>query len=251
VLDKVWEGQAPSPDRLIHPSQHRRCDPMREEPLAVIEEFQQRVNDAAGVHAIALTGVLMVASMSESIELTNRGPESSMFFGHGDPNTPDGFTYQHWKLDDLPAHLAADGPVIRALGQQWLVLVASLWNDEFRSRLAKAKGIRTNEVKDPYFGDINKMRNDIVHHGGIATERNSGRCEVLRWFSEGEVIDVRPVHVAELADYLGLAKTSRDINGDGPWTALGSFWWSPSAADSRCSQVTIRPFTPRRRRSSR
>lgn len=194
-----------------------------EEPIAVIEEFQQRVNDAAGVHAVALAGVLMVASMADSIELTNRGPHSSMFFGHGDPNTADGFAYQHWKLDDLPAHLAADGPVIRALGQQWLVLVASLWNDEFRERLANAKGIRKSEVKDPYFADINKMRNDVVHHAGIATERNSGRCEVLRWFAAGEVMDVRPVHVAELADYLGLAKASEDIEGDRPWTALRSF----------------------------
>jgi hypothetical protein len=45
------------------------------------------------------------------------------------------------------------------------------------------------------------MRNDIVHHRGIATAGNSGRCEVLRWFKADDPMHVMPVHVVEFMSY--------------------------------------------------
>jgi hypothetical protein len=99
-------------------------------------------------------------------------------------------------------------------------MVASLWNDHFRERLAAAKGIAKNEVEDPFLADINRMRNDIVHHGGVATARNSGRCEVLRWFSAGDVMHVYPEHVAEFMHYLGLVEPSGSFGG-GAWEVCG------------------------------
>jgi hypothetical protein len=110
-------------------------------------------------------------------------------------------------------------PVSRTLGQQWIVLVASLWNDHYRDRLAQAKGVAKNEVRDRYLADINRMRNDIVHHRGIATAHNTGRCEVLKWFSVGEEMHVYAAHIAELVAYLGTVQRSRDIGG-GEWTAV-------------------------------
>ena len=63
-----------------------------------------------------------------------------------------------------------------------------------------------NDVTDPAMADINRMRNDIVHHRGIATVRNSGRCEVLRWFSPHETIHPMMAHIAEFMHYMGLAR---------------------------------------------
>jgi hypothetical protein len=48
------------------------------------------------------------------------------------------------------------------------------------------------------------MRNDVVHHGGIAQKKNSGRCEVLRWFESGDRMLVRQARVLEFMEHLGL-----------------------------------------------
>lgn len=175
-----------------------------DDPQTVIDEFLAQMNDVAGVHAMALMGIRRVHALAMEHEPVDRTPESSFSIGHGDPNTPEGFSYQRWLYDELDEKLAIDGPVARALGQQWVVMVASLWNDYYRQRLADAKGIHKNEVADPCLADINRMRNDIVHHGGIATARGCGRCEALRWFEAGDEIHIYQAHVAEFADYLGL-----------------------------------------------
>jgi hypothetical protein len=190
-----------------------------EHPLAVIEEFIERVNDAAGVHGVALVGLMVFSRYALDNAPANRTPESSIFLGRGDPNDPEGFAYQRWKYDGLEDRLAPDGPVSRILGQQWVVLVASLWNDHYRGRLAEAKGIPKNDVRDPFLADINRMRNDIVHHRGIATAQNTGRCEALRWFSPGEEMHVYAAHIVEFMSYLGTVKRSADI-GDGDWNVV-------------------------------
>jgi hypothetical protein len=191
-----------------------------EDPLIVIDEFIARANDVSGVHSISLVSVSQFKATVP--RPTNPTSESSLFLGHGDPNTPDGFAYQRWRFDDLDENLGPDGLVWRTLGQQWLVLIASLWNDEFRGRLAAAKGIEKNDVLDPVLADINRMRNDVVHHRGVATAKNSGRCEELRWFAPGQAIHIYPMHVAAFMDYLGATLASDDIGG-GPWVRKADF----------------------------
>jgi hypothetical protein len=165
---------------------------------------------------MATVGIIRVREWALAIEVENRTPESSMFVGHGDPNSDEGFAYQRWHLDTLPDRLDADGPVIRDLGQQWLVHVASHWNDHYRQRIAGALAVAMNDVAEPVMADINRMRNDIVHHRGIATARNTGRCEVLRWFAPDETIHVMMAHIAEFMHCIGLVVHSRNIDG-GPW----------------------------------
>jgi hypothetical protein len=183
---------------------------------AIVEEFLEVLNDIAGTHAIAVTGIIRVLDWAEKIELSNRTSESALFVGHGDPNSAQGFSYQRWRLDTLPQRLGPEGDVVRALGQQWVVMVASQWNDHYRKRIADALGVKTNEVADPILADINRMRNDILHHRGIATARNTGRCEVLQWFREGEPIHVMMVHVAEFMREFGMVVSTKELGG-GRW----------------------------------
>jgi hypothetical protein len=52
--------------------------------------------------------------------------------------------------------------------------------------------------------DAVRLRNDIVHHRGIATKRNAGCAEVLTWFDEGDAILVTTARVAEFMGHFGL-----------------------------------------------
>ncbi len=58
------------------------------------------------------------------------------------------------------------------------------------------------------FGDLTKLRNDVVHHGGIVC--NAKRCRVLGPFTRGSVVEVdasllkqvRAVWVVEASAYV-------------------------------------------------
>ncbi len=85
--------------------------------------------------------------------------------------------------------------------QQWLVYLFSAWEDEYRKRLATAHG-RTdkNDLQFPLLGDLRHLRNDIVHHRGIASGDNTGKCTVLQgWFFPGDDILLTTDHLTEFA----------------------------------------------------
>jgi hypothetical protein len=183
---------------------------------AISREFLEVLNDIAGTHAMALMGIIRMAEWAAPVVAAAPSHDSTLFVGHGDPNSDAGFSYQRWPLRSLLDRLDADGPVVRQLGQQWVVMVASQWNDHYRARIADAHGVAKNDIAEPVMADINRMRNDIIHHRGLATAANTGRCEVLRWFTDSEPIHVMPAHIAAFMDRFGLIQPTADISG-GPF----------------------------------
>ncbi len=188
---------------------------------AVYREFTEAMNDLAGTHAISIAGIIRMKLYIEQNILPGKKPGAKLFVGQGSPDGPESFVWQNWEIVGIPARLDGDGHVVGDLGRQWLVMVGALWNDEFRGRFAKANEIESFD--DPGMGDINKMRNDIVHHGAVATSRNTGRCEVFRWFRVGETIHPMAVHVAEFMRHLRQVHGTAEIAGDGPWRIQDSF----------------------------
>lgn len=182
-------------------------------------EFIAALNDVAGIHAMAVMGIAAMLSVAE--DLPTPQPDSTSFVGHGDPNTDEGFAYRCWPTRSLPERLAPEGPVVRALGQQWLVMVAALWNNHYRARIAPALGAEHSELADVAMADVNRMRNDVVHPRASRRSETRG-CEMFRWFGVGESIHVMPAHVADLMDYMGHVQRSRDVDG-GEWEARGGF----------------------------
>jgi len=66
-----------------------------------------------------------------------------------------------------------------------VVSVFSFWEDHYRARIAEELGIP--ELRVPVIGDIRLIRNDIVHHHGVATPRIE-KCQTLCWFKAGDPI---------------------------------------------------------------
>lgn len=194
-----------------------------EDVQRVHDEFLSVLNDLAGTHAISVIGIIRAAQWIESDIAPGRGPNSLFFIGEGDPNTAAGYAYQRWPILSMSRRLDGDGPVVGDLGRQWVVMVASQWNDHFRRRYAEANGVPKNEFRDAGLADINRMRNDIVHHRGIASVANTGRCEIFRWFAPGETIHPMMAHVSEFMGHMGAQIQASEIDGDGPWRTIGGF----------------------------
>lgn len=177
-----------------------------ESPDDVWNEFIACMHDLAGAHGLAVMGVHRIeGSIPDISELPPDKDEDSKFFiANSDPSMKGAFVYQNWKIDEMPDKLSPNGPVIKALGQQWLVMVYAEWDEHFRERLARAEGIEKNEIQDPVFGDLRLIRHDIIHCRGMATAEHSGKCQVLTdWMEIGKPIHIMPLHVAILMEYLG------------------------------------------------
>lgn len=173
---------------------------------AVLAEFRQVLNDLAGTHNAALWGLRLLREFLVSLPtVPGADPDASLLVGEGDPGAAGGaLAYMSWPIKSLPERLADDGPVAEQLGQQWLVLVCTECEDHYRQQIADAAGVTKNDVKFPVMGDVSKMRNDVVHHRGVATKGNSGRCEVLTWFKPGDRMLIPQARVREFMEQLGL-----------------------------------------------
>ncbi|MYD72361.1 MAG: hypothetical protein F4W89_16700 [Acidobacteria bacterium] len=105
----------------------------------------------------------------------------------------------------LSQQAAPDGPMEAAAFRSWVVEVYWLW--ETRHRVAHERAARP-DVPDAIqpevapLGDLRRVRNNMLH-GGVATKDNAAGCKVLRWFKEGEHIQVRLRHVLDFLNQMG------------------------------------------------
>lgn len=88
------------------------------------------------------------------------------------------------------AEVAPTGATSRRLTQQLIVTIHTGWEHEYRRRIATARQLADqNQVRADFFRDICRLRNDIVHHHGVATAKNAEKCTTLmRTFSAGSPI---------------------------------------------------------------
>ncbi len=113
--------------------------------------------------------------------------------------------YAQWRSLELPELMRANGPIIHELGRQWVVTIYSLWETSYRKRFAPDAGLLDeHELVVPVMGDLKRLRNDIVHHGGIASKNNSGKCSLLsHWVTIGHPIELTELMILEFMEFWG------------------------------------------------
>lgn len=94
-------------------------------------------------------------------------------------------------------------PVQQLLYGQWFAYMHSLWDEQYRGRVAAAHGTApdgnpwdSRDIRVPLFGDIRRIRNDFIHNKGIVDE--ASETEVLTWFTEGEAAEIKPEQMLSL-----------------------------------------------------
>ncbi|MCC9179418.1 hypothetical protein [Mycolicibacterium mageritense] len=94
-------------------------------------------------------------------------------------------------------------PVQQLLYGQWFAYMHSLWDEQYRGRVAAAHGTApdgspwdSRDIRVPIFGDIRRIRNDYIHNKGIVDE--ASETEVLTWFTEGKAAAITPEQMMSL-----------------------------------------------------
>lgn len=109
-----------------------------------------------------------------------------MHVGEGDPNvqtSPHGWI----RRSELIAQSAHGGGMEVLFTQQWITATYSKWEHAWRPSFAELLGVNYKLVLSNVFGDLRDLRNEILHHGGIACEEHALRCRVLS-FDVGDVV---------------------------------------------------------------
>lgn len=99
---------------------------------------------------------------------------------------------------------ARPGGYTRSASQSWAVSMFTLWEETHRKRLAEIANVDVSAVTSPIFGDIRHLRNDVVHHLGVATKGNAGRCAILTDFEVGDQIEITFDHYERIASSINV-----------------------------------------------
>ncbi|TWP32105.1 hypothetical protein [Leekyejoonella antrihumi] len=105
-----------------------------------------------------------------------------------------------WRKSQIEGAAATDGWLQEWLTHAWLALMFARWEAHYRPAFADANGVDQKEVHSDVIGDIRNLRNGVIHHRGIATAKNTGRCKVLTKFSVGDKVLLRPEDVRLMRD---------------------------------------------------
>lgn len=165
----------------------------------LFEELGEEFWHTAGVMTFSHVAIKM---MSDGIgwTVTEENPDPTVYIGAGDPNDPTTVADASWRKSQIERAAAADGWLQQWLTHAWLALMLARWEAHYRPAFAEAHGVDPKRVRSDVVGHIRNLRNDVIHHNGIATAKNTGKCKVLTKFGVGALILLRPEDVRLLRD---------------------------------------------------
>jgi hypothetical protein len=204
-------------------------------PCAVMDNFSAYLNDAIGALVYGRAGLR--AQREHWAKTYEEAMVKDQLVVHGVSNPgeePD--RVQVWRLDELQHHLAPDGPVAQIMSDQWVSSVYQQWDEVLRPQAATLLGLSKKEVKIPILGDLRHLRNDVVHHRGVASTENTGRCEIVAsWFAVGDRIMFGPRKAYEFGKLLCASQDGYQM------PHLSSAWLETCNQDEqRCLREAIR-----------
>ncbi|WP_207006288.1 hypothetical protein [Nocardioides aromaticivorans] len=129
-------------------------------------------------------------------------PDPTLFIGDADPNDPAALVDASWPMSRIRGAADMDGWLQQWLSDAWLTMLFARWEAHYRPAFAAANGVEVDRVVSDVIGDIRHLRNDVVHHGGVASARNAGKCIIMTKFSEGTRIQLQPEDVRTLRSAL-------------------------------------------------
>ncbi len=108
-------------------------------------------------------------------------------------------------------------------------MVAGTW-ERFRKLPPPYKGKGSGlpmGMQTGVFGDLQKIRNDVLKYGAVAVNGAEGKCEVLKWFPAGAPIVFKLDHVIQFLNLTALLPITNLVFGDNDGKAQMTLAWHP------------------------
>lgn len=177
------------------------------------------------VHAHVVMEQEQARSFVQGTELDSEEFQDTRIFTYS-PLLPDEFCtsgIHRATQGEVKARNKLDGLNFSTLGQLCIVSFCAFWNDYLRREYVIAKGRLDPNEKDnkvvkerlrlhasrDLWGDLNYLRNSIVHNKGRANSEVA-RCKLIKWFKPGDLITVTPERMRAI--FLALLTYRNDLD---------------------------------------
>ncbi|MGH9830962.1 MAG: hypothetical protein ACREDR_47765 [Blastocatellia bacterium] len=156
--------------------------------LPILRDFIDFVNRQVGVYCDCLSGFQgnkvrierQVARVNRPVsQRMENGQPVIMWVGVEDPTRPDVIHHRIIRADEfIDVNSEA-----RFNEQQvcWgiIVFLFAYWDEKIRPRIAKVRGVKSNDVRVDTLGDLRILRKSIVHNAGVIATAEHAKLKVL------------------------------------------------------------------------
>ena len=188
-------------------------------PVFVVDDGDKQEEDvSSGVACDYATGLVIpvlrhTADLLTILEWADRAVGDEEAYGeNGTGRAPAGMSVamvsvaadEYGFADSSTTNAGSEGAAAQLAYKGWFVLVAGVW-ERFRTNnpLHSKEGAFPCGLQSSLYGDWHKIRNDLLHHNGVASRQRAARCEILKWFEAGETIRFKLDHVLEFLHLIG------------------------------------------------
>jgi hypothetical protein len=161
--------------------------------LPILRDFIDFVNRQVGVYCDCLSGFQgnkvrierQVARVNRPISRRiENGQPVIMRVSVEDPTSPDVIHQRIIRADEF-----IDVNSEAKFNEQqvcWAIIVFlfAYWDEEIRPRIAKVRGVKSNDVLADALGDLRILRKSIVHNRGMIDAAEHGKLKVLQYVCE-------------------------------------------------------------------
>lgn len=99
--------------------------------------------------------------------------------------------------------IGCEGRLVQLAYQGWIAAVDGAWEKYRTQPPYDPTGSLKHGQQADLFGDLHKIRNDVLKHRVKATRANTGKCKVLRWFQPGDDMRFSLTHVLDFLHHAG------------------------------------------------
>jgi len=145
--------------------------------IVTLREYIDFVNQQVGMYTDACSGFagnktiverqVMRISRAVGSKIDNNGNRIIMRASLEDSSQPDVIHQRIIRAADYIAENSEGGSHEQQHARSIIVFLYTYWEDEIRPRLAKAKGIKTNQIISDIMGDLRILRHTILHTKAI------------------------------------------------------------------------------------
>ena len=162
--------------------------------MRALRDFHDDVVDIYGYLTQVNVALMMWRTFLNKRITGETKPQSTFFFGKGEPNESDS-TYQYRRtFADLIRDVTEIGTTSVVHRRSVIVLLVASWEDRHRKLIAQECSLQKNDLESDLFHDLNRYRQAIVHRGG----RLRNDPKMIRFFNKGERVDLAGEHMGSI-----------------------------------------------------
>ncbi|MGB2762128.1 MAG: hypothetical protein WBC21_01150 [Minisyncoccales bacterium] len=166
--------------------------------MSILDNFIKIVDEIYGVYLDSTAGfdtvrescIKLQKNLAVECSLSEEEIDKRSFtFGKGNPNKKGAYPLHVCSQGIFKKRNKKNGRNYRIIARLCLVMIYQYWEDYYRPRIAEENKVLKENIKWDIIGDLRFFRESIIHHKGIAIPKIEN-CKILKWFKEGEIINI-------------------------------------------------------------